>query len=186
MTLIPLGRALELFPIVTFASQRENCVGTTLNFAANHACEVNTQEGKLGIRHRVNQVAAKMSPVRLQFVVLASKRHDLRRRFQSAQSHQSIAVQSAACDQEPSFITSRTAPDCYMLCTSVDGGDFALSLNRMTVGDKQFNQFVANSRIIDNSRLWNMQCADASRMRFDFANALCIKPMDVTPFSMPR
>src|SRR5208337_5206274 len=73
-----------------------------MNTPVDHASEMNAEERKIWIGHRINEISYNRAPLGLQLIVFTSKRNDLRPRLRAAQPCHPVTVQPGTVDNPAS------------------------------------------------------------------------------------
>ena len=100
---LPEVSGVEVELAVALAAEREHGVGAALHAAADHAGEVDAQEGEVRIGDGVDQGLAEVLGVLGQLEVLAAEGHDLCGGLVAGELGYAVAVQAAAVDDELRF-----------------------------------------------------------------------------------
>ena len=159
---------------VAFASECQHCIRTTLDSTFDHSRKVDSEERKTRVRHRINQSAAEMMHVGVEFKVLAAERDDLLLRILPAKACGAVTVQAGAIDDVTDFVSS----GC---CRDDDATGIAANAGHASIGDdfaigflNQFRETLAHSFVVDDSCFRHVNCPDAGDMRFDFQQPIAV------------
>src|ERR1700744_6291855 len=150
---------------IPFARKCEHRIRACFHTATNQTSEVNAQEGKLGVRHRVDEVTHQVLTLRPQFVVFATKRHDLCRITRTRLLAYAIGVQAGAVDDEIGFAAAAGGLDAPCPCV-MQLRDFGREAYFASLLLYFLDERVGDSSVIDNAFLRNTQCRQSDSMGF--------------------
>ena len=160
---------VEIGLAVALAREGQHRVGAALHRAVDHAGEVDAQEGKLRIGHRVDQRAAQVVHLRLERIILAAEWDDGRRRFAAIQRRDAVGVEPGAVDHDPRLQLDGGAAHPHRARAFVQSLDADAGQDLAAAGLQALGQARADLLEIDDARVVHHDSRDAGRVRFDLA-----------------
>src|SRR5207249_3972826 len=91
---------IDLRPTISFPGESQHRIRPRLDPAVNQTCEVDAQERKLRVGHRIDEVADEELPLGTNFVIFAAKGNDFGRWPPPRSADQPIRVKPAAGDDK--------------------------------------------------------------------------------------
>ena len=164
-------REIDIRPGVTLARQSQHGIRPALHATGNHPGEMHAQEREIGIRHRIDEVAAQFRGVGRQFEILTAERHDLCRRFGTRKRSDAIRVQACAVDQVPRFKRPRGGLDRDAIGQVPNGGHARRHHHSTSSLSHQFAQPLANLRVGSDAGFPDVDRFDPAHVGFQFAEA---------------
>ncbi len=160
----------ESEPPVALARQRQNGVRPGDDRVVVLAGEVDTEERKGWIGHRIDQSAHERGGVRAQGVVVAAERDDPRGRLEPGQARQPVRLQAGAADQvlrsDPVLVRPHDHTGRVRRDTPDRDAEQQLAAERAHV----VRERTRHRAVVDHCRLGRMQRAEADGVRLDLGD----------------
>jgi hypothetical protein len=163
---------------VAFAGERKDGVRTGLDAAVDEASEVDSEEGKRGVGHGVDEVADEMARFGGELEILSAEGDDADVVFCAGELGDAVAEKAGAVDEVAAIEFACGGFENPAGEVVLDRQDAGAGLENAAEALDFVNKGVADGLVIDDAFLRNAQRGEAGGMGFDFAELLSAKPLE--------